>query len=95
VKDLEAAVAGCEAGGVAFVYRVHVVRALLVPSLRTEKGRRGDASDDATERRCISAHEGSRRVLAPLHELLEIVQVVVHNKFLSSDGIRSDLPYTP
>jgi hypothetical protein len=69
-----------------------VIRALLVTSLRTEKGRGGDASDNTTERRYISAHEGSRRVLAPLHELLEIVQVVIHNEFLSMDGIRSDLP---
>jgi hypothetical protein len=39
-----------------------------------------------TERRYISAHEGSCCVLASLHELLEIVQVVVHIEFLSVDG---------
>jgi hypothetical protein len=49
-------------------------------------------SGNATDRLCIAIHVGSCRVLAPLHELFEIMQVVVNNKLLSVDGIRSDLP---
>jgi hypothetical protein len=85
-------VAGRKVCSVAFVYRVHLIRALLVASLGTEIGRGGDASDDTTERRCISTHVGSCGVLKPLHELLEIVQRSLVILSSSPDDISLALP---
>src|SRR5215207_2140903 len=76
LQNLEATVAGHKACGVAFIYRVDVIWALLVTSLRTAEGR---GRDDTPPRSRFSAHKGSRRLFAPLQQSLEIPQVLARS----------------
>ncbi len=84
LKDLEATIAARREGrGIVFIGREHVIRALNVAPAWRKEGRISSTSDNATQRCCVAADISPCRIIAPLHELLEIVQVVVHD-FLSS-----------
>jgi hypothetical protein len=54
-------------------------------SLWPEEGGRGVAGDDLAEWGGLAAHVGTRNLAALLHELLEIMLIVVH--FVSPDKV--------
>ena len=74
--------AGLELFRTALMRLEYVFPPLFDTTARPEEGRRRDVSDDVAEWPKIAAHISSRRKLAPFHELLEIVQPIVHIFFL-------------
>src|SRR5579872_6841430 len=80
VEDLKLTFAAAlEARGVTFVLGPDCFGTLARPSLWSEEGGGGMASDNLTEWGGLATHVGTRNLVTLLHELLEIVLIVVHS----------------